>query len=91
MREQPSKGDLPRRSALAFSNLFQEWHQSQIMLEGISAKPWNSIAYIALTILGVGINRPGEKALAQRRKGHKANTQFFQRRNDLRLWIAEPE
>src|SRR5271169_1010682 len=82
---QPGECELRRCRLLSFCDLCQQINQGLIRFSSLRAKARYDIAEVRAVELGVFIDLPSEKALAQRTKRNKSDPQFFESRQQFLL------
>src|SRR5664279_358323 len=91
LRQEPGQRQLSARHVLAGRDDCQHIHQSAIGLAGLRREARNDVAKVGTVKNRVLIDLAGEKSPPERTERHKANAQFLERRQNLRLGLAPPQ
>ena len=89
--EQPRKCYLSRRRVLPMSDFGEQVYHGLVRLPRLWRKARKAISEIGTVERGALIDLAGKESPAQRAIGHEADTEVFERREDLGLRMSPPD
>jgi len=91
VREKPGKRDLRRCCSVAVADFAKETDEPLIGATSLARKAGDCASDITFIECRAGVDRAGEKALAERAERNQAYAKLLKRRNDLVFGLSRPQ